>query len=247
MSMNPPYYPIPTPSNILPKYMISNKDSRSAPSTAMSKAQQKKAHRKFLKLTSLSPHEEAFDILFDQLKRLTRGNLNQMSRLLNISRPTVQRWYDGHRPRQWYWPYVLFIILRSNYAILAAQPSKAKGHKLTLAEIAITIGMQRPRKDSPVKQLPADFRRALNYWSQADTDIYQPTLNFSDVEKRLIKECIKHHRVELNEFSLKYGYERTRVRRAAKAVGMTMQQLGFGAEKQAFYSLPSDWDNDFED
>lgn len=241
--MNPPYYSLPTPSSILPKYMISNRDSRS---TAQSGAEKKRSHRKFLKLEALSPHDQAFDILFDQLKRLTRGNLSQMSRLLSISRPTIQRWYDGHRPKQWYWPYVLFITLRSNYAILSAKGSKSKAHSLTLAEIAITIGMQRPRKDSPIVQLPQEFRRAINYWTQIGDDIYQPMLTYSTVEKKLIKACLKHHHVELRDFASKNRFEETRVRRAAKSLGMVMKSSGFGKEKQAFYSLPSDWDNDFE-
>lgn len=234
---------LPTPSIIRPKYLLSQKGLPV------------KHKRKFKELV---PHEEqdrrAFTLLLDSLIILTQGNYTLMGKLCGVSTPTIRRWKDTP-PKQWYWPYVLFIALRTNYeewknGIRKGQ-RRTKRWNRSVRRVGVLIGAEQALSYSEEEQswepLPRSFIESLSYYSTASRAVLPPMPVSTDAaEKRLIVECCRSYHVQLDDFAQKHGYSRELVRRAADRLNMVKSQPGYGSEKKAYYTLPDHWGLDEE-
>lgn len=233
---------LPTPSHIRPKYLLSQKG------LPVSRHQ-----KRFLQPNLLYTTEhEAFTILLDLLNLITHGNNRRMAALMGCSIPTIMKWKKGDHPKQWYWPYVAYMAIRSNYhtwkdSIKVGARRTAKWNKTIRAIEVIVFG------DKPVPRtgeeaytpLPLSFRQGVAYFRRGRMDVDREDFS-KPIARQLIIECARDYRVELKDFALRHGTSTKNVRRAADNLGMVKEQAGFGEDKEAYYRLPPEWGLDFE-
>lgn len=173
--------------------------------------------------------EQQLDLeLFTQLLKILQlacnGNSNQSSALLGISRLTHRKWMEGHHPpiAQFFWPDVIgYAIERMliEWRKSASVFIRSKAQEIqTLYNEAKKEGYLRalqPNSDST--------KNATRYFLSLFT-------LYPEVSTRKLKRDGR--------------YAMSTLRRIAIELQLDRRTVGFGADKETFYSLPEDTDNE---
>jgi len=158
---------------------------------------------------------------------------------------------------------VLFTVIRTSYEGWkdSVRRGKKRGprYNATVRQVGVICGMIAPDSQEAERYevLPKSFRHSLNHYvrltavdgmevTRSEYDIFDPLLSSSMITRRLIVECVRSHYVDLAVFATKHMLDPQRVRRAADSLQMIRVQRGFGADKAGLYTLPEEWELDFE-
>ena len=233
---------LPTPIRIFRRLMMSKKDSRS-----YSQRSRKMTMRLYRELPP-PPTEsaEAFMILLNLLGELTQWKYAEMARQAGVTTQTIKKWIISP-PKQWYWPYVLFTALRTGYHHWrATQGKRTKKYHATVRQAGVILGFIAPHGTDEYQVLPRGFRQGLNHNHRADVDVFDPITSIEEVKRAIIVECARNYFIQPHTFRLGHGFSKERMERAAAALSMIKSQTGFGANKEAHWTLPPEWGLDEE-
>jgi len=164
------------------------------------------------------------EALIELLYYATKENGAKCQRLLCISKPTWRKWAK-HPPTEWYWPMVLRAAIKHTLSSMIAHRRATSKKFQNYVLTALNKIPQHKDFEEEIANMAYDIRGAQahlrdllikggKYWSSIRSPAYSA------------------------------GYSTVTLRKAAKALGVVMTQEGYGADKDSYWRLPNEDDED---
>lgn len=167
---------------------------------------------------------EETEALIELLYYVTKENGAYCCRLLGISRPTWRKWVK-ETPTEWYWP----IVLR-------------QAIKLTLSSMIAQRRATSKKFQNDVLHQLAKIPNSKEF----EDEIANMAYDIRGAQSHLRELLIKKGRwwSEISSAAHAGGYSKATLRKAAKALGVVKTIEGYGEDKDSFWRLPNEDDED---
>lgn len=159
---------------------------------------------------------DEFMALTDLLYEAVSGNISACCRLLGINRKTWKKWET--EPPEWpYWNLVLrFVIKHTLTGMIGRHRSPAAKHRQYIRDALARI----PRSDELIEEIEAGA--------------YELSAAETALRKLLARGPMPWHKIRV-----KLNFTPRVLRTAAKSLGVTKEQLGYGEDKISVWRLPA--------
>lgn len=172
----------------------------------------------------LTANVEETEALIELLYYATKENGAHCCRLLDISRPTWRKWVK-ETPTAWYWPMVLRAAIKHTLSSIIAQ-RRATSKKF---------------QNDVLHQLAK-----IPHHKEFEDEIANMAYEITGAQAHLRELLMMKGRwwSEIQTAAHAGGYSKATLRKAAKALGVVKTQEGYGENKDSFWRLPNEDDED---